>query len=260
MDLKNFMHPLSKNKFCQQSEKRKHRLCLQIVKDLYESSLKEKFLDNKLKNILKSYREIENWLGLPLVEFSVEGLSDRYHFHLKLSEVYLSEHDLLPNIRRSDRVSAEPALPICIYLDNIRSAHNIGSVVRTTEAFSLGSLFFSSEMPFVDHDQVKKTSMQCSKWVECHKGVLLEDLPRPIIALETSSDARSLDEMIFPESFTLVLGNEEYGCSDKALKLADYVLEIPLFGKKNSLNVANAFAIVGAEIRRQRALVSRGVR
>jgi tRNA G18 (ribose-2'-O)-methylase SpoU len=60
-----------------------------------------------------------------------------------------------------------------------------------------------------------------------------------------------LSDFIFPASFTLILGNEEYGISNESLKLADYIVEIPLFGAKNSLNVACAFAIAASQIRRQ---------
>ena len=88
-----------------------------------------------------------------------------------------------------------------------------------------------------------RTAMGAAALVPCFRNVLLNDLPRPIIALDTSDEAISLNDFIFPASFTLVLGNEEYGISDAALRLADILVEIPLFGVKNSLNVACAFAI-----------------
>ena len=51
---------------------------------------------------------------------------------------------------------------------------------------------------------------------------------------------------------TFPLGNEEYGCSKETLAMADYLLTIPLYGRKNSLNVSNAFAIAAQEICRQK--------
>ena len=49
-----------------------------------------------------------------------------------------------------------------------------------------------------------------------------------------------------------VLGNEERGCSTESIKSSDAYINIPLFGKKNSLNVACAFAIIASEISRQK--------
>lgn len=72
--------------------------------------------------------------------------------------------------------------------------------------------------------------------------------------METAAEAIPITDFEFPETFTLVIGNEEYGCSDAILAQADYVIKIPLRGRKNSLNVANAFAIAAAEISRQRGM------
>jgi tRNA G18 (ribose-2'-O)-methylase SpoU len=156
-------------------------------------------------------------------------------------------------------LQSEEAWPIAIYLDNLRSAHNVGSVIRTVEALAIGSLYFSCQTPFITHQQVQNTAMGSTQWVSCYQGVDLSSLPRPIVVLETSPEALSLYEFIFPSSFTLVIGNEEYGCSDETLKLADYLVEIPLRGCKNSLNVANAFAIAAGEISRQKRLNVKGV-
>jgi tRNA G18 (ribose-2'-O)-methylase SpoU len=198
------------------------------------------------------YEDIAKWMETPTLSQSLKDLADRYHYHLTRASLKHKEHNLLPAIRRGDRQNAEAAWPIAIYFDNIRSAHNVGSILRTIEAFSMGEAYFSDDTPFVTHKQVKDAAMGADKWTKCHQGIPLSDLPRPLIALETSSQAVPLTDFIFPEAFTLVLGNEEYGCSDQTLQEADFLVEIPLRGHKNSLNVANAFAIVAAEIYRQK--------
>ena len=91
--------------------------------------------------------------------------------------------------------------------------------------------------------------MGAAELVPVFQNVLLKDLPRPIIALDTGDAALSVLEFDFPETFTLILGNEEYGISNESLAEVDYILEIPLFGAKNSLNVACAFAIAASKIR-----------
>jgi tRNA G18 (ribose-2'-O)-methylase SpoU len=160
----------------------------------------------------------------------------------------------LPKVRQGDRSTGEEIWPIAIYLDHLRSAHNVGSIIRTVEALALGSLYFSPKTPFITHKQVQDTAMGSIQWTSCYQEMDLSKLPRPIIVLETCQEALSLYDFIFPSSFTLVVGNEEYGCSDETLKSADFLVEIPLRGHKNSLNVANAFAMVAGEICRQKRL------
>lgn len=212
--------------------------------------LNEKSLDSAL------YDEWAQWINIaPMNDLSAQSISDRYHWHLQKGGIFKKEHNLLPRIRKGDLSRAQEPWPIAIYLDHIRSAHNVGSIVRTVEAFSLGQITFSSQTPFATHKQVKDTAMGSLEWVACVQNDDLSLLPRPIIILETSPDALSLYEFIFPSSFTLAVGNEEYGCSEEVLKAADIVIEIPLRGHKNSLNVANAFAIAASEISRQRNLI-----
>lgn len=191
------------------------------------------------------------------MEESLEALSNRYHYHLAEAKIKHKEHNLLPLIEKGDREEGEAAWPIAIYLDHLRSAHNVGSIIRTCEAFSLGTLYFSPQTPFTDHPQVQKTAMGAAEWVEARFCSDLDALPRPLIALETSREAHELYNFPFPETFTLALGNEEYGLSEAVLKRADFLVQIPLRGRKNSLNVANAFAIAAAEIQRQRGAACR---
>ena len=171
---------------------------------------------------------------------------------MKHAQVSHKEHNLLPHVRRFDKQEKTlDFLPIAVYLDNLRSAHNVGSIVRTVEAFSLGSIHFSPQTPFIDQKQVQNTSMGAYQWVKCFENASLLNLPKPLIALETCRESTPLAQFRFPIEFTLAMGNEEYGCSPETLKAADFLVEIPLFGRKNSLNVANALAIVAAEIRKQ---------
>lgn len=234
----------TKRKFLSLSTTIQHKKCAEILRLAYE---------NPNSTHLTAYNEVANWLNLSILdEYNLKAISDRYHFHLNAASIKHKEHNLLPSVRQGDRLQGEPLWPIAIYLDNIRSAHNVGSIIRTVEAYALGTLYFSGQTPYVDHKQVQDAAMGSAEWVTCKKEFDFDCLPRPLIALETSSTAISVLDYTFPETFTLVMGNEEYGCSEKILQQADVILEIPLRGRKNSLNVANAFAIAAAEIYRQR--------
>jgi tRNA G18 (ribose-2'-O)-methylase SpoU len=237
----------ARHKFLALPVSQQHKKCCELLRRIYEMPWQEDSED------IAHYNDLQQWLGLSSLSFCAnrKALADRFHWHLRQTTNGLKEHRLLPTISYLDRPTGTEPLPIAIYLDHIRSAHNVGSIIRTVEAMRLGSLFFSEDMVYADHKQVKDAAMGSETWVECSRGVSLSSLPKPIICLETSSDAMSIYDFIFPAHCTLVVGNEEYGCSDEALTLADHVLQIPMHGRKNSLNVANAFAITAAEIRRQ---------
>jgi tRNA G18 (ribose-2'-O)-methylase SpoU len=239
----------TKYKFLNLEEKQKHKKLSEILRLIYEETLKK----NNVENALSHYHEIIQWINLEqLKAINLETLSDRYHFHLRKAKYNLKENNLLPSIRKNDRKASKEFGALSIYLDNIRSAHNIGSILRTTEAFRLGTVCFSVDTPFINNKKILKTAMGTETITPCIENYSIDTLQKPIIALETSDDAISLHEFIFPKNFTLVLGNEEYGISDSILKKTDYLLEIPLIGIKNSINVACAFAIVAAEIQKQK--------
>lgn len=241
------MYDFTKRRFLELSHTQQNKKCAEVIKDIYTSQ------ESDRERKIDYYNQLMTWLNKDCITvFGLQTISDRYHDHLKEAQIAKKEHHLLPTIRTGDKCEGEQSYPIHIYLDNLRSAHNVGSIIRTVEAMRLGYLYFSAKTPFIDHKQVQATSMGAYEWISCFNDVSLEDLPKPIIALETSKNAISLYDFIFPDEFTLVLGNEEYGCSEGSLKAAEIILEIPMRGRKNSLNVANAFAIVASEIVRQK--------
>jgi tRNA G18 (ribose-2'-O)-methylase SpoU len=79
-----------------------------------------------------------------------------------------------------------------------------------------------------------------------------------VFALETSDQAKALEDYRFPEEKTaLVFGNERFGLEAETLRLCDALLEIPCLGQKNSLNVGVSLGIACYEWRRQRQAGSR---
>lgn len=235
----------SKKKFLAQSTERREKYLSKALRIFFETN------DNAY---LKLYNEYAAWLDYDIVESlpHKKNLIDRYHQHLEKAGIPSNENVFL--VEKKDNKKARPLKGVQIYLENIRSAHNVGSIVRTAEAFGLGPLFFCPKTAFIDHPKVKDTAMGCEKWLECKIAGNFDKLPRPLIVFETSKIAESLNEFHFPKSFTVAFGNEEYGCSQELLKTADSIVKIPLRGKKNSLNVANAFSIVAASIARQKEL------
>lgn len=154
--------------------------------------------------------------------------------------------------KTSDRI---PCVAIC---DNIRSAHNVGAIIRTAECFGLESLYLCGYTSTPDNAKTKKTAMGCDEFInwEWHPHIadLISELKGQgfrIYALETAQKSSNLFETKLQTPCAFILGNERFGIDDKTLELSDEVLRIPLVGVKNSLNIAAAFSIAAAECMRQ---------
>ena len=229
----------TKTKFLSLKTSLRHKKASECLRDV--------FLEKK-ENI-SVYKNLENWLELPEINLdSHEEISCRFHLHLKNAGISWKEHSLL-HIRHKDTPSLTPFLPIHIFLSCLRSAFNVGSILRTTEAFRLGTVHFCNKTPTPENPKVQKASMGTYDKVPIQTASELNSLPRPWIALETASPSTSIFSFDFPETFTLILGNEEFGVTKEILEQCDAILEIPLYGSKNSLNVASAFAIAAGCIR-----------
>ncbi len=232
----------TKRKFLSLKEAHQHKKACELLKELFFSNT------DALNN---AYEELENWINLPPIDLkNHEAISHRFHFHLNKAHLSQKEHFLL-HVKTEDLASSIPFLPIHIFLSSLRSAFNVGSVFRTVEAFRLGSIHCSGTTPTPDNPKVQKASMGTYDKVICHTHCLIENLPRPWIALETASPSTPITSFTFPKIFTLILGNEEFGVPKELLLKCDSIIEIPLYGSKNSLNVASAFAIAASTIRSQ---------
>lgn len=240
-----------KEKLLSLPEPQQHKKCCELLRAAYELLLEA----GDCSELVQTYGTWCSWIDTPpLLESTAEAISDRYHHHRQQANVELKEHNLLPRVttRDTSKPAAAP-LPVSVYLDNLRSGHNVGSILRTAEAFGLENVSLSANTPTPSNKKVADAAMGAEEWITTTTDTAISDLPRPIIAIETCEDGEPLAGYPFPAGpFTVALGNEEYGCSNALLQSADAVISIPLFGKKNSLNVANAFAVVAAEICRQR--------
>ena len=232
-------------KFAKLTKKRQHKHAARLLRLVIEEN-----------GPMTPYSSIAHEFDL-LPPQNLQETCERFHYHSKAACISLSESELLDlqksdllNVRTCDKSEGGDFLNIDIYLDNLRSAHNVGSIIRTCEAFRLGEIYFGGNTPSSEKEKIKKTSMGADNFVTCHDKAVLSDLTkRPIIAIETVDNAIPLTEFSFPDSFSLIVGNEELGVSKEALHLADEIVEIPLYGAKNSLNVATCFGIVCARIR-----------
>lgn len=252
---------LTRKRLLAQPEKRRHRLVSDWFKELYIASQEEIPASEEKTFLLGQYRNLLEWLSMEsssIFEEEVlswrEFLADRYHLHYQLSGKGLAEHSLLPEIITGDKQENTPwssSLSWQVALNNIRSAFNVGSILRTTDGAGWEQVILGGTTPTGDHQQVVKTSMSTCNWIPWQHAENLSDqllLKKQegyaVIGLETVEGAIDYNEFEWPEQGILVLGNEEYGISTSVLSVCDSFVKIPMQGRKNSINVANAYAVI----------------
>lgn len=140
-----------------------------------------------------------------------------------------------------------------LWLHDIRSMHNVGSVFRTADGFGIRRIWLSGHTPSPPRPEIHKTALGADKSVPWTYFPTAEDAMeairsegRTLIAIEQTTDAEPLHQIHLEQSSRLcvVFGNEVTGLADDVLAAAHRVVEIPQFGKKHSLNVSVAAGIV----------------
>ena len=146
---------------------------------------------------------------------------------------------------------------IHVLLHNIRSAHNVGSIFRTSDAIGVSHVYLSGYSPLpLDKflrpiKEIAKTALGAELSIPWdytkNPAILIRKLKAEgfeVVAIE--QDARAVDYKKFgakSEKILVIVGNEVRGLSAAMKKQADIIVEIPMLGKKESLNVAVAYGI-----------------
>lgn len=152
--------------------------------------------------------------------------------------------------------SNQKRVPIVCVLDSIRSAHNIGAILRTSECLNIEEVILTGLSPAADSVHVQKTAMNAenyvpNRYVKSALEVCLEFRARGylICAVETHKEATNLYEFSsIAKPIVLIFGHEQFGVSKELIHVSDFVISIPLTGVKNSLNVSVSHGIVLSEL------------
>ncbi len=146
-----------------------------------------------------------------------------------------------------------------IILDDVRSAHNVGSILRTADGFGVTRVISCGITPYLrqKHDTrlphiIDKTSRMISKTaLDAQKTVdntftnsvvdaiqQLQHEGHTVIAIEQDKDAVAISESNPKGQVALVMGNEVDGVCKEALSIVDQIAVIPMVGSKESFNVS----------------------
>ena len=151
-----------------------------------------------------------------------------------------------------------PRHPIYVILGNLRSAFNVGSIVRSADCARVEKVFFCGITAHPPNPKVIKTARGTMDYVPWeHRTTTVEAVEEmkkqqiEVICLEITDISKPFSQIKYPRPVCLVVGNEALGISREVLEMADQIVEIPMWGFKNSVNVAVAFGVVVFEVLRQ---------
>lgn len=144
-----------------------------------------------------------------------------------------------------------------LILENIRSAYNVGAIFRTAEGAGVSKIFLVGYTPApIDRfgriqTKIKKTSLGASEKIEwshhSDSSKIIKELKEKdfqVVAVEQSEKSVSLKYFRVPQKTVYIMGNEVGGISELTLEQADSIVDIPMLGTKESLNVSVAAGIV----------------
>jgi tRNA G18 (ribose-2'-O)-methylase SpoU len=145
-----------------------------------------------------------------------------------------------------------------VLLDNLRSAWNVGSILRTSDGFGFEHAYLCGITPTPEQAEVRKTALGAEEFVtwSAHANGLekireLQDAGWQILALEKVKKSLPIQmgaQWLRQGPSILVVGNEVTGVDPDILTLSDRVVHLPMHGQKRSFNVAVAFAAAAAII------------
>ncbi len=144
----------------------------------------------------------------------------------------------------------------CFVLDSVRSLNNVGSIFRTSDAFRVEKIWLCGLTGQPPHRDIQKTALGATEtvaWSYCEDiSNCLVDLKSQgytLISIEQTKGSTALGNFVFEsgKKYALILGNEVSGVSESALEHSEFVLEIPQFGAKHSLNVSVTAGIIAWE-------------
>ena len=143
--------------------------------------------------------------------------------------------------------------PIIVILDNVRSANNIGSVFRSSDAFLIEKIYLCGITATPPNKDIQRTALGATDsviWehVEETQSVIeqLQNQGIFVASIEQAENATMLNEFV-PEKgkkLAIVMGNEVKGVQQEVVNMSDTCIEIPQIGTKHSLNISVSCGIV----------------
>ena len=168
-------------------------------------------------------------------------MKDRKLLNIELGRVDTAEYRSLPESG------------VVLVLDNIRSAHNVGSAFRTADAFKVDKIFLCGICASPPSAEIHKSALGAEEsvpWEHCADTLdaiaSLRAEGYGIVSVEQTEHSVSLESFIPRKGrkYALVFGNEVDGVQQRVVDASDFSVEIPQYGTKHSLNVSVSVGVV----------------
>jgi 23S rRNA (guanosine2251-2'-O)-methyltransferase len=144
-------------------------------------------------------------------------------------------------------------IPLTVVLDDVRSMHNIGSVFRSADAFLVEKIILCGISAVPPHKDIHKTALGATETVawEYYENIWLaiEKLRTEnyrIVGIEQTEKSIMLNDFM-PQSgerYACIFGHEVRGINQEVVNGCDFIIEIPQFGTKHSLNISVCAGVV----------------
>ena len=151
---------------------------------------------------------------------------------------------------------------LILILDNIRSRENVGSIFRSADAFGVSKIYLCGITPTPPHEKISKSALGADEFVPWEYFKRTVDIVKRLqregvgmIALEQSKRSIDIRTLNYAGGIALVVGNEVKGVGKGILKSCDHIIEIKMYGKKESLNVSVATGIAIYELKNRPAAI-----
>jgi tRNA G18 (ribose-2'-O)-methylase SpoU len=148
--------------------------------------------------------------------------------------------------------------PYIVVLDNVRSALNVGAIFRTCDGAGASKLYLCGITPYPPHNKIPKTALGAIDYVEWERAgstaeviAKLKDEGYKCVGVEQTANSKLFNEVEYSGKIALVFGHEITGVSTEILNMCEEKVIVPMYGRKESLNVATTVGIVCYEVATQ---------
>ncbi len=145
--------------------------------------------------------------------------------------------------------------PLVLVLDNVLDTYNIGSFFRLADALGVQKIYLCGSVVTPPNIKIHRASIGTWKWVPWQQFESVTDCLKQlkhngyhIVACEQNQNSLDYRQAKYHSPIALVVGNESYGVSKSTLKMADSIVEIPMYGINISLNVLVATTVISYDI------------
>ena len=148
-----------------------------------------------------------------------------------------------------------------VIIHNVRSILNVGAIFRIADGAGVDRIYLTGYTPGPDThaEKIAKTALGADRSVSWERVRRVGDLARrlkekgvQIVGLEQSAGSIDYRKLRPKNGFAVIVGNEVEGVTSNVAQYCDVMIEIPMRGQKESLNVAVAFGIAAYELTRRK--------